>query len=265
MASRVVRPYCPFCWPLTNSCWCWCRTFPSFIGNQVVVVYVVVAAPVVVEIVALWTPSDDEDEQCFRKRKNETFLSLTVLLRYSIFFPPRALLALLDDGHKRSTISGEKGETWGVWLSMCLFEKTREWEKERARSICFVFLSSLVGWDKWWGDSSICMHRFWSLLALLFMGFPLVSPVLPVRVDFSELLPSVLSRSPQSSAYWWLLLVVLVFRIKVFVFPRRFRWFTDVLCAQIVAQHQCAFAPVASPTCMCSSSRVTTQVFELRS
>ena len=198
-----------------------------------------------------------------KKKKRNIFKSHRIATIF-YFFPPRALLALLDDGHKRSTISGEKGETWGVWLSMCLFEKTREWEKERARSICFVFLSSLVGWDKWWGDSSICMHRFWSLLALLFMGFPLVSPVLPARVDFSELLPSVLSRSPQSSAYWWLLLVVLVFRIKLFVFPRRFRWFTDVLCAQIVAQHQCAFAPVASPTCMCSSSRVTTQVFELR-
>ena len=52
------------------------------------------------------------------------------------------------------------------------------------------------------------------LLSFFFMGFPLVSPVLLARFDFSELLPSVRSRSPPSSPRW----IFLFFRGQVFVF-----------------------------------------------
>ena len=142
MASRVVRPYCPFCWPLTNSCWCWCRTFPSFIGNQVDVVYVVVAAPVVVEIVALWTPFDDEDEQCFRKRKNETFLSLTVLLRYSIFFRRelcwRCWTTAIKDRPSQAKRERLEGCGW-----VCVFSKRRGNERKREPGLSASYFSAL--------------------------------------------------------------------------------------------------------------------------
>jgi hypothetical protein len=121
MASRVVSSGPSLLSSLllaSNQSRNWSRTLRYFIGNQVLAVVSVCCCSRC--LLTSFSPTTE----CRKRKSTKIGVSPRYDL-YILFFPPRALLALLDDGHKRSTISGEKRER-GVWLSMCLFETTRE-------------------------------------------------------------------------------------------------------------------------------------------
>jgi len=183
------------------------------------------------------------------------------------FFPPRALLALLDDGHKRWTISGEKGREGCGWVCV-FFETTGEWEREResARSICFVFSALwLVEINGGGTLAYVCTVFFLKLAGPSFYGFSscLTGATRPSWFQWTTAL-----RPEQIPAELSMLMVVGLLVLHsvpdqsvCFPFPSPVLYrcaFWSCCCATSVRLRACCVANLR----VCPSSRVTTKAFE---
>lgn len=218
MASRVVSsgPSLLSSLLASNQSRNWSRTLRYFIGNQVSLSFLFVAAPVVCWRRSLRRPSAEKEN-----RQKLEFRRVTIYIFY--FFRRELCWRCWTTAIKDRPSQAKKGREGCGWV--CVFSKRREnkRERERARSICFVFSALWLVEINGGGTLAYVCTVFLKLAGPSFYGFSscLTGATRPSWFQWTtalrpEQIPAELSIS------WWLLLVfysVPDFKVFVCLFP----------------------------------------------